>query len=232
MRKLLSLMLSCMFAATCFSQHTLVTKNAGVLNVKITEIGDSTMTYQVKNGKNTITNTIALSDVESYITKEGITYKVPQPVEIIPQRDTIVSIVKDTVETALLLQYVDNQRKAIASALKMSGIVSLSIGVPCLAGGIASLMYANLVPNPMKLYTTNKNADASAGLEYVSVEVYNEKVRDFTRSTHAAEVAGYILTPMGGALTVVGIPLFVKGKQILDMEITYSGTGAGLTINF
>ena len=125
-----------------------------------------------------------------------------------------------------------NPNQVVGQALQTTGVVSLSVGVPCLAAGMACLMYANFVPNPMDGYTTNQSkADADRHLQYITMEEYKEKAQSFTASTHAAEVAGYILMPMGGALTVVGIPLYIKGNK-LTMNVNYTGNGAGLALNF
>lgn len=125
-----------------------------------------------------------------------------------------------------------NPNQVVGEALKTTGTVSLSVGVPCLAAGMACLMYANFVPNPMANYTTNQTrANADNRLQYISLDEYRTKAEAFTASTHAAEVAGYILTPMGGALTVVGIPLYIKGNK-LTMSVNYTGNGAGIAFNF
>lgn len=116
--------------------------------------------------------------------------------------------------------------------MKTTGTASLAVGVPCLAAGMACLMYANFVPNPMANYTTNQTrANADNRLQYISLDEYRTKAEAFTASTHAAEVAGYILTPMGGALTVVGIPLYIKGNK-MTMSVNYTGNGAGIALNF
>lgn len=125
-----------------------------------------------------------------------------------------------------------NPNQVVGEAMKTTGTVSLAVGVPCLAAGMACLMYANFVPNPMANYTTNQTrANADNRLQYISLDEYRTKAEAFTASTHAAEVAGYILTPMGGALTVVGIPLYIKGNK-LTMSVNYTGNGAGLALNF
>lgn len=121
----------------------------------------------------------------------------------------------------------------IGEALKTTGTVSLAVGVPCLAAGVASLMYANFLPNPVANCTTSAQlATAGSGLKLITVEEYNNKVKDFTQKTHAAEMAGYILTPLGGALTIIGIPLYVKGNKMLQLNIQYTGNGAGVAVNF
>lgn len=125
-----------------------------------------------------------------------------------------------------------NPNQVVGEAMKTTGTVSLAVGVPCLAAGMACLMYANFVPNPMANYTTNQTrANADNRLQYLSLDEYRSKAEAFTASTHAAEVAGYILMPMGGALTVVGIPLYIKGNK-LTMSVNYTGNGAGLALNF
>lgn len=122
--------------------------------------------------------------------------------------------------------------QVVGEALKTTGTVSLSVGVPCLAAGMACLMYANFAPNPMDGYTTSQSkAAADSHLQYISLDEYQSKAQKFTSRTHAAEVAGYILMPMGGALTVIGIPLYIRGNQ-LTVQVLYIGNGAGLALNF
>ena len=125
-----------------------------------------------------------------------------------------------------------NPNQVVGEAMKTTGTAPLAVGVPCLAAGMACLMYANFVPNPMANYTTNQTrANADNRLQYISLDEYRTKAEAFTASTHAAEVAGYILTPMGGALTVVGIPLYIKGNK-MTMSVNYTGNGAGIALNF
>ena len=131
------------------------------------------------------------------------------------------------------LDKASNPQQVIGEAMAKTGVVSLSTGVPCLAIGMASLMCANFIPNPMTQYTTSAiKADANKDLQLVSVEEYNSKVQEFSDLTHALELTGYVLTPLGAALTIVGIPLYVKGNKIMQMDVKYSGNAAGLTLNF
>ncbi|MCQ2342991.1 MAG: hypothetical protein MJZ75_05845 [Paludibacteraceae bacterium] len=129
-------------------------------------------------------------------------------------------------------QRASDPNQVIGEAMKTTGTVSLAVGVPCLAAGLASLMYANFLPNPVANCTTSSQLATDKGLELISVEEYNNQVRDFSKKTHAAEVAGYILTPLGGALTIVGIPLYVKGNKMLQLDVQYTGNGAGVAVNF
>ena len=59
------------------------------------------------------------------------------------------------------LDKASNPQQVIGEAIAKTGVVSLSTGVPCLAIGMASLMCANFIPNPMTQYTTSAiKADA------------------------------------------------------------------------
>ena len=44
--------------------------------------------------------------------------------------------------------------------------------------------------------------------------------------------ASYYLFSIGASLTIVGIPLYVQGKKIMDINITYTGNGAGVAVSF
>jgi len=148
------------------------------------------------------------------------------------QVDSLSSIVKIEEDSEILNRYMQNQNVAIGKALKTTGTVSLAVGVPTLAGGLAALLYANLLPNPVAGYTTSKLQAQTDGSTYITMDEYNAKVKDFNRKTQAAEIAGYIMTPLGGALTIVGIPLYVTGNKMLKLNVQVSGEGAGVAINF
>lgn len=99
----------------------------------------------------------------------------------------------------------------IGKAFKTTGIVSLSIGVPCLAAGIACCTAGHVRPVETNRY----------GIPFVS---------DLTISTRCLE-ASYYLFGIGASLTIVGIPLYVQGKKIMEMNITYMGNGVGIALN-
>jgi len=143
---------------------------------------------------------------------------------------TAAMITAQTVDPYAGSQRAANPNEDLAKVLKTTGTVSLSVGVPCLATGIACLMYANFVPNPVANWTTSTTrATAESGLKLVSAEEYNAAALAFTKKTHAAELAGYVLTPMGGALTIVGIPLYLSGMKL---NVNYTGNGVGIALNF
>jgi len=44
--------------------------------------------------------------------------------------------------------------------------------------------------------------------------------------------AGLVLMPFGGALTIVGIPLYVRGKSIVKLSLQVNENGAGVAVKF
>ena len=126
-----------------------------------------------------------------------------------------------------------NPNVELGKALKNTGIVSLSVGVPCVVAGVASLLYAELLPNPTAGYTTSQAlADQYKDLEYMSVKEYVSKLETYNGQVRAASNAGYLFTGAGAALTIVGIPLYCYGQRLMTLEFNYTGNGAGVTLNF
>ena len=99
-----------------------------------------------------------------------------------------------------------NPNLVIGNALKKTGNVCLGIGIP------SALVGAILV------------GVGNSGTNTTDVEKLKTKAN--------CAAAGYVLLPMGAALTIVGIPLNVHGKRIAEMNINYTGNGAGLSFNF
>ena len=98
---------------------------------------------------------------------------------------------------------INNLYYMTGDALTSAGKTALSIGIPSLLTGGALLIIGNL---------------KSSNMDY------------FTQAGCAT--AGYVLMPFGGALTVVGIPLIIKGKQLMEIDFNYTGNGAGMTVHF
>lgn len=125
-----------------------------------------------------------------------------------------------------------NPNVELGKALKNTGVISMSVGIPCVAAGIASLVYANMLPNPTAGYTTSQSlANQNPNLQYMSVDDYVTKLGEYNGKVQAANCAGYLLTGAGAALTIVGIPLYIYGKQ-MTLNVNYTGNGAGLALNF
>ena len=124
------------------------------------------------------------------------------PVEVAPINETPIR--------AKVLEP-SNPNEVIGKALKTCGSTALGLGVPSLLVGTILVAYGNtgLVALPKTTEEANKNS---------------------TKNKCAA--AGYVLMPFGAALTVVGIPLYVKGKYIAELNFNYTGNGAGIAMNF
>ena len=123
--------------------------------------------------------------------------------------------------------------QTIGKAFQTTGVVSMATGIPCLAAGIGCLLYANLMPDPTRGLTTSQAvANQYADRTYVTTEEYIAKLTDYYGKRDAASAAGYVLTPLGGALTIVGVPLYLQGKKILELNVNYTGNGAGVSVNF
>lgn len=92
---------------------------------------------------------------------------------------------------------------AVGKALRTTGKTSLIIGIPSLIAGTALIAYGN-TGRPSSLSKLSTKANCAT--------------------------AGCVLMPFGAALTVVGIPLCVKGKQLMELKVNYTGNGAGLAL--
>lgn len=99
-----------------------------------------------------------------------------------------------------------NPNVVIGNAFKSTSRVAWAIGIPALiAGGV--------------LTAVGHVSNNSASLNTIE-----------TRGRCAE--AGYVLLPIGASLTIIGIPLYIHGKRIAEMDFNYTGTGAGVSVNF
>ena len=129
------------------------------------------------------------------------------------------SIHAQIVNTSIDDQRASNPNQIVAEALKGIGSVTLGVGVPCVLSGTSCIIAAYTIKNPLE---TNTKTMSSVELNK-QVEAYNKKVSQLS-------LAGYILTPIGAALTIVGIPMVVYGNRIeLDIYVTDE---LGLKVNF
>lgn len=101
----------------------------------------------------------------------------------------------------------------IGKAMKTTGGSCMGIGVPMAFVG------AILVGVGSKEVTVNDKMSEKE----IKDAVYKAKTRA------NCMMAGCVLLPLGASFTVVGIPLFVQGKQFMEMKVNYTGKGAGLT---
>lgn len=156
---------------------------------------DSTVTIMMGDGENIKPLVVPASKI--------FTGKLPHNGSIIIHDGRVVLITRESIreqKKSKECELYSNPHYAIGQALKKSGITALSIGVPCLAAGLATCIVG---------YTAK-----------TSVE-----------SMGCATAAPYLLGA-GAALTIVGIPLYVEGKKVLEFNITYSGNGTGIVMNF
>ena len=126
-----------------------------------------------------------------------------------------------------------NPNEEIGKALKNTGLISMSVGIPCVVAGVATLLYSEFMPNPTAGYTTSQTmASQYKDLQYMSASEYIAKLEDYNGKKRTANNAGLILTSTGAALTIIGVPLYCYGKHIMTLNVQYSGNGAGVALNF
>ena len=130
--------------------------------------------------------------------------KLPHHRKLVIKDGKITILAKDEIKEEQRRVMAGNPNYAIGKALKVSGATAIGLGIPCLVAGVATCIAGNVG------IVTLSNANSKAN----------------------CKEASYYLFGMGAALTVVGIPLYVGGKKIMDINVNYTGTGAGLAFNF
>ena len=126
--------------------------------------------------------------------------------KIIIQTPEEIKAIKAANVAAKRQKMAGNPNNTIGKALKLSGTTSLIVGVPCFAAGLATCIAGNVMSSGYK----------GSGL--------------LTKSELVA--ASYYLLPIGASLTIVGVPLYIEGKKIMELDVKYSGNGVGLAMNF
>lgn len=104
----------------------------------------------------------------------------------------------------------------IGLAMKKSGAVCIGLGVPSLLAGTILCICGNKGPSDDELNKVKTYKD----LENLS--------KKYTRMN----TSGAILAGAGGALTIAGIPLYVHGKKLMDLNVQMSENGAGVSVKF
>lgn len=118
----------------------------------------------------------------------------------------VVILTAEDVKAAQHKKTANNPNYALGKAMKVSGATALGIGIPCLAVGLATCIAGNVM--------------------YVS-----KYGTGLTTKSQLLETSYYLL-PIGASLTIVGIPLYVEGKKIMELNVNYTGNGVGLSMNF
>ena len=99
----------------------------------------------------------------------------------------------------------NNPNYAVGQAMRGVAKGSLLIGIPSLITGTILLGYG---------LGMQKNHPLSRD---------SEKYAD-------CATAGMVLFPIGASLTIVGIPLSLEGKELMRLNINYTGNGAGIAL--
>lgn len=219
MKRLLFIIAIVLSATTLTAQEEVkgVTIDGRLIKGYLLEGTDSTMTikctdsYIAKMYGDTITYRISdLREVNMY----GKTFvydgtKLTQKKTSKSSEQAVLSLSTGNIESMSRIQY---PNEAIGRALKSTGSVAIGVGVPCVAAG-AVLWHIGL----------KNSIDGVTDLKTTEQKI-------MTNSRLAT--AGICLTAIGGALTVVGIPLNVHGKKLMTMNINYTGNGVGLAMQF
>ena len=130
----------------------------------------------------------------------------PQKGKIYVQEGKVIIQTGEDLKIVQKQEMVQNPNYTLGRVMKICGGTSLGMGVPCLAVGLATCIAGNVI----------------------GVSKYGTGL--ITKS-QLLETSYYLL-PIGASLTIVGIPLYVEGKKIMDLTINYTGNGVGLTMNF
>lgn len=105
------------------------------------------------------------------------------------------------------LMKANNPNYAVGQAMRSVAKGSLIVGIPSLIAGTILLGYGEGMLNKKP---TSKD-----------IKKYSD-----------CATAGMILFPIGASLTIVGIPLSIEGKELMRLNINYTGNGAGLSLEW
>lgn len=130
----------------------------------------------------------------------------PHKGKLLVQGGKVVIQTGEEIKAAQRKEIANNPNYALGKALKVSGATSLGIGIPCLAAGMATCIAGNV------MYVSKYGTGVATKSQLIETSYY--------------------LLPIGASLTVVGVPLYVEGKKIMEVNVNYTGNGIGLSMNF
>ena len=104
--------------------------------------------------------------------------------------------------------------KEIGQSFKTAGITTLSIGIPSLIVGTILLGYGQ---------------GKTKALENGKIKPYSVSKKEMNKWSNCV-MASYYLVPFGAAMTIVGIPLYIRGQKLMEFKVDYTGNGAGLAL--
>lgn len=130
----------------------------------------------------------------------------------------------------------------VGQAFKLAGEISLGVGIPSLLAGTILLAvgygtsaHMSQVAQELKHVPDRRAYDSNEEYNRAMAQ-YREKSKQYKNFMDKQEAytqcatAGCVILPFGAAMTIVGIPLFIKGQHLLDLKIDYTGNGAGLAL--
>lgn len=211
-----------MFAANAMAEEVEIkTKEGKKFNGEFRERTDSTLTIYNRNTLKTYT--IYADEIVKANTSRGGMFVVENG-----------KIVGHTYDEIMARKYAEekirmgNPNYAIGKAMKVAGGVSLGVGVPAFALGTILVAVGQSDLNKLKkqTITINENTKLETIINTL-VKRQNQEIEDRNMVT-----AGLVLMPFGGALTIVGIPLYVRGKNIMSLSLQVSENGAGVAVKF
>lgn len=209
MKHFISLVFALFIAIICAcAQSVTIQFNSGLTYyAHIMSISDTAIVVQSNNSNAQITlvpervNTIKLKNGDTYIPENGI-FVLHSGQEM---RDKA-----NQYEEARMV----DPNYVIGKALKSTGGACLGLGIPAAIAG------AILVGVGSKEVTMNAKMSPKELVD----------AADEVRMRGNCKTAGYVLLPFGASLTIVGIPLSIKGKKIMELKVNYTGNGAGLAL--
>jgi len=197
MKKLFLLLTVCIMAVCSFAASSYIDLTSGHKLVgSIIMYTDSDITFMPEGAFQTMT--IPVSRVQQGRLENGSQLMVENGKIVVRSKDEL-KYMKEQANYAKL----QSPNYAIGKALKSAGSVSLAIGVPVFAAGLATCIAGNVGGTKYNLLERAQCAEAS-----------------------------YYLFGAGAAMTIIGIPLYVHGNKLLEMHFKYSGNGAGVAVNF
>ena len=148
---------------------------------------------------------------QAYVPYEG---QLVAKKSITTKHGTEVAVVSNGQQSTVYTSKPGDPNLVIGKALKSTGGVSIGVGVPCAVAG-AILLAAGKSAEKSLYETSNISSTLKAG-----------------RKSSDLQLAGCILLPLGASLTIVGVPLYVHGKKIMNMNFNYTGNGVGVAMQF
>lgn len=146
-----------------------------------------------------------ISGIGRYIVEDGMFVPTQQALARIEQSESLEPIEQEDIEQNELK--IDQGHRVLANPYEVIGKAFKSTGNVCLGIGIPSIVTGGLL----------------LCIGYSGVDL---------KSQEKCVTAGYVFLSTGAALTIISVPLIVHSKRIAELNVNYTGNGAGLALNF